>query len=370
MGNNLSNQETISSNHIIFKLDNLSYTDYQSNKDINRYNQSILSKTKKEEINDSKTKIYEINEKNKDTVYFHLEKITFDNTAKWKKIVESFNTFPSRLILTKNEKYILSDDENLQFIDVVAGSDFFEQSLHHAHGPLGSGDHDLFIAYVSPKQQINSMDDIEIMFTVVGNQQSCITTHMGIFKNPFYYTDDLTWSGIDGGYNMFCLRKNININRDNIHNHPNISVKLHIFAGYMIQKYYTNIQGMITSPTPSMLAILQKALKNNIYGVELKKDLRFKRTPSSLNGNVIFKYNTEDNEMIVIAEITKKGIFIFGQKYKLPPWQCSQLKWIEQEDTPTPCYITETTNNQIFIPYKTFEKLFNELNFVFVSVLN
>ena len=380
-------------NHIIYKIDNVPYTDYTSNLELSnlyrtfdflkRIDPSPIDRicTITDQIDKLKEKLQN---QNNDTVYFHLEKITSANKDFWSIIVKSFANFPRSLKSVKNGQIVYNQETSLD-----SGFEYFKRSIEHIHGPLSDSDnfkHNVYIAYTSPKQEIELMNDIEYLFTVIVHPDYVISTHMGIFKNPFYYLDDNAWSNhyFNGppdpqealalGYINFRRRLDLNgiTNEEMLlfHSHTNLSVKLHIFAGYIIQKIYPNIKGMITSPTSLMLKILQKALGDHQYGLEYKDLINKKRKiDKTIDGLIFFdnKYvkdiNIDNiNPDQILAKLTRENLDIGGIKYDLPPWECEQLQRIDRYDR-SRCYTTETSNQSIFIPYETFKELFGILQF-------
>ena len=367
-------------NHIIYKIDDLPYNDYRSDRGLIKLNKELLTLNKKltynkkklltlnknpnpvqtndikenindikENINDIKENINVIKEINKDTVYFHLEKLTNENKQKWLNIIESIKSFPKKLNTIDNNGNIITIDG----LNIQSGFAYFIDSVMHPHGPLGSNDHDLYIAYTSIIPDIRGMQDIEMIFTVLVKDRYHITTHMGIFKNPDYLTNDAYWGNTPPTYRYPKTEL-----QKKFHTHPKLSIYLHVFAGCIIKKLYPNIKGMITSPTQLMLDILIKALGSNVYGVEdmdTEEDIVYDKETDGLS----FKHNGTE-----IAKITKQNLIINGGLYPLPHWECGQLynNDIPKEDNAL-CYSIEHGNQSIFIPYETFKILFDSFNF-------
>lgn len=105
---------------------------------------------------------------------------------------------------------------------------------------------DWWIAYASSINHRSQPDisNIEMLMCVATQEDSIISTHIGIFRNTttFYKSDK----------------------------HKNLSTMLHAFAGYAINKVYSiKKQYMITKPTPLMNYIIKKYYDDNVIPGQL-----------------------------------------------------------------------------------------------------
>lgn len=300
-----------------------------------------------------------------DTVYFYLRKITPKNCSSWKYFINNLQEITPRHI------HGFKPDD---WIELSGGINYLDKSINHKFGTCGTHVHDVYIAYCSNKyfKEEPKWQDIEVMFSVVAKDNICISTHMGIFRLPQFYTKSIHWTGISiqadtSGRYPYKGIKDLDV--EEIHYHQGLSIALHTFAGVAIKIFLPQYKGMITSATGIMTSILIKAI--DLHGLEYALENR------DIDDRTIkFQLLDKTKEKVVVD--IKPSTISFADDldesgnpnlYTLPPWLCNVVNNIVDSDNKSipgmeNCYGIYSGQPHIFIPTETFDALFQILRFI------
>lgn len=207
-----------------------------------------------------------------DTVIFVFEKLTDDNYLKWQYFASNHRNNTSRMGAVGDNK----------FVTVVDGISSFNTSLELFI--TCSDKYDIWIAYavkgISKLNDEHDMmtikhDNIEMAESVFADNESYVTTHMGIFRN----------------YIHFVASSNP---------HIGLSLMLHSFAAFMSKVIYPNVQYMITNPAFKMKEIMMANFqKGEIWIGATKERLQKHKFIENNNHNkhILEQYKNKKNEL-------------------------------------------------------------------------
>lgn len=262
-----------------------------------------------------------------DWSYFVLEKVAEQNVNQWYEFVDNANrnqdSWRRNLTIIKG---ILSAEElddfsftkpiekikNIQIKDLIKNKEnpllILQKkytvlrevgdgigNFKNALGNFSNGQSDVWIAYITlidPDKKMSKKDkiaNIEMAFVVLIKENSPLSMHMGIFRNPSYFMS-------------------------NKPSHERISSMLHAFAAKATLKNYPSLKYMITTPLSSMSNIFKGVLNPNSYAEGMnKKDTwiqRDKEIVSVYNDDfefALYDRDIEDQQKQLVLLINKEN---------------------------------------------------------------
>lgn len=128
------------------------------------------------------------------------------------------------------------------------GNSNFKKSL----GNYTAKSSDVWVAYISSinpaedENEHNKFDSIEMAMSVLVKQESPVSMHMGIFRNPSYLMSPHPA-------------------------HARVSPKLHAYAAKIALEKYPSLQVMVTTPLSSMATIFRNILPENSFAEGMNK---------------------------------------------------------------------------------------------------
>lgn len=167
-----------------------------------------------------------------DNVYFVFEKLTNTNEKFWNDFLNDQNKNTIRNGAISDHGIVVISD----------GINSFKKSLKLYSSCKEY--YSIWIAYVTRINPVTnethiSNEDIEMVVSVFANNDSPITTHMGIFRNYKYF--------------MSIMEP-----------HLNLALLLHEFAGMISKVIYPQVQFMLTNPANKMQEIMKKNLEGGV----------------------------------------------------------------------------------------------------------
>jgi hypothetical protein len=192
--------------------------------------------------------------------YFHIIKLTDENTSKWNEFEATIKRVTPRFISKKINNW--RDPANR--IALCAGFDYFNPHLYGAFKEKG---YDLYVAYASntlnksilPPDWIN----VECMVTVITKKDIPMYSNMGLTTLAHTFSKEYqTPYNFDGPDIVFGKYES----------HKYISMYLFTFIGTTISHFYSNAkEALLTSPTESVHIVVSKVFDANklIYGQEI-----------------------------------------------------------------------------------------------------
>lgn len=173
-------------------------------------------------------------------------------------------------------------------------------NFRNALGNFSNGQSDVWIAYITlldPDKEMskeNKIANIEMAFVVLIKENSPLSMHMGIFRNPSYFMS-------------------------NKPSHERISSMLHAFAAKTTLKNYPSLKYMITTPLSSMSNIFKGVLKPNSYAEGMnKKDTWIERDKEIVSVyNDDFEFALYDRD---IEDRQKQLVLLINRENKNQYW--------------------------------------------------